>query len=76
MLRLESDKSDSMIVRNEFSAHAQKLDLARGRNSWCWPKEALPLRTRMVVEDNAAHEDVKEDDNEIELYMLTIAMKV
>ena len=64
MLRVESDKSDSMIVRNEFSAHAQKLDLARGRNSWCWPKEARPLRTRM------------EDDNEIELNMLTIAMKV
>lgn len=29
-----------------------------------------------MVEDNAAHEDVKEDDNEIELNMLTIAMKV
>ena len=28
----------------------------------------------MVAEDNAVHEDVMEDDNEIELNMLTIAM--
>ena len=25
------------------------LDLARGRDSWCWPKGAQPLGTRMVV---------------------------
>ena len=24
------------------------LDLARGRDSWCWPKEARPLGTRMT----------------------------
>ena len=26
----------------------QVLDLARGRDSWCWPKGARPLGTRMI----------------------------
>ena len=25
------------------------VDLARGRDSWCWPKGARPLRTRMFL---------------------------
>ena len=28
------------------------LDLARGRDSWCWPKGARPLGTRMAPDPN------------------------
>ena len=35
-------------LQNEYSAHAQKLVMARGLDSWCWPKELRPLGTRMV----------------------------
>ena len=49
MLRVKSDKSDwfwsqSIVFTNPF-----KTDLARGRDSWCWPKGARPLGTRMVL---------------------------
>ena len=57
----------------------RKLDPAKGHNSWCWPKGAWPLWTTMVAEGYAVREDVKEvqeDDNEIELNMLVIVMKI
>ena len=31
------------------------LDLARGRDSWCWPKGARPLGTRMAKLHKARH---------------------
>ena len=51
MLRVKSDKSDwlwsqSIVFTNPFKT-GMSLDLARGRDSWCWPKGARPLRTRM-----------------------------
>ena len=33
----------------DFSAHAQKLGLARGFDSCCWPKGSWPLGTRMWI---------------------------
>ena len=52
MLRVKCDKSDwfwsqSIVFTNPFKT-GMSLDLARGRDSWCWPKGARPLRTRMV----------------------------
>ena len=49
--RIKSDKSDwfwsqSIVFTNPFKP-GMSLDLARGRDSWCWPKGARPLGTRM-----------------------------
>ena len=51
MLRVKSDKSDwfwfqSIVFTNPFKT-GMSLDTARGRDSWCWPKGARPLGTRM-----------------------------
>ena len=51
MLRVKSDKSDwfwsqSIVFTNPFKTR-MSLELARGRDSWCWPKGARPLGTRM-----------------------------
>ena len=51
MLWVKSDKSDwfwshSIVCTNPFKT-GMSLDLARGRDSWCWPKGARPLGTRM-----------------------------
>ena len=53
MLRVKSDKSDwfwsqSIVFTNPFKT-GMSLDLARGRDSWCWPKGARPLGTRSAV---------------------------
>ena len=52
MLRIKSDKSvwlwsQSIVFTNPFKT-GRSLDLARGRDSWCWPKGARPLGTRML----------------------------
>ena len=52
MLRVKSDKSDwfwphSIVFTKPFKT-GMSLDRARGRDSWCWPKGARPLGTRMV----------------------------
>ena len=52
MLRVKSDKSDwfwsqSIVFTNPFKT-GMSLDLARSRDSWCWPKGARPLGTRMM----------------------------
>ena len=51
-LWVNSDKSDwfwsqSIVFTNPFKT-GMSLDRARGRDSWCWPKGARPLGTRMV----------------------------
>ena len=51
MLWVKSDKSDwfwfqSIVFTNPFKT-GMLLDKARGRHSWCWPKGARPLGTRM-----------------------------
>ena len=51
MLWVKSGKSDwfwsqSIEFTNPFKTGIS-LDLARGRDSWCWPKGAPPLGTRM-----------------------------
>ena len=51
MFRVESDKSDwfwsqSIVFTKPFKT-GMSLDQARGRDSWCWPKGARPLGTRM-----------------------------
>ena len=51
MLRFKSEKSDwfwsqSIVFRKLFKT-GMSLDLARGRDSWCWPKGAWPLGARM-----------------------------
>ena len=51
LLRVKSDKSDwfwsqSIVFTTPFKTR-MSLDLARGRNSWCWPKGAHPLGTRI-----------------------------
>ena len=51
MLWVTSDKSDwfwsqSIVFTNPFKT-GMSLDLARGRDSWCWPKGTRPLGTRM-----------------------------
>ena len=51
MLRVKSDKSDwfwsqSIVFSKPFKTRTS-LDLARGRDSWCWPKGARPLGTGM-----------------------------
>ena len=52
MLRVKFDKSDwfwshSIVFTNPFKS-GMSLDVARGRDSWCWPKGARPLATRML----------------------------
>ena len=54
MLRVKSDKSDwfwsqSIVFTNPFKTE-MSLDLARGCDSWCWPKGAWPLGTRIKCE--------------------------
>ena len=48
MLRVKSDKSN-WLWSQIHSKTGMLLDLARGRDSWCWPKGARPLGTRMVI---------------------------
>ena len=36
----------AIVFTNPFKT-GMSLDLARGRDSWCWPKGARPLGTRM-----------------------------
>ena len=53
MLRIKPDKSDwfwsqSIVFTKPFKS-GMSLDLARGHDSWCWPKGARPLGTRMKV---------------------------
>ena len=55
MLWVKSDKSDwfwsqSIVFTNPFNT-GMSLDRARGRDSWCWPKGARPLGTRMDIRD-------------------------
>ena len=40
-------RSQSIVFTKPFK-HGMSLDLARGRDSWCWPKGARPLGTRML----------------------------
>ena len=52
MLRVKSGKSDwfwsqSTVFTKPFKT-GMPLDRSRGRDSWCWPKGARPLGTRMV----------------------------
>ena len=56
MLRFKSDKSDwfwsqSIMFTNPFKT-GMSFDQARGRDSWCWPKGARPLGTRMFATNN------------------------
>ena len=49
----KSDQSDwfwfqSIVFTDPFKTR-MSLDLARGRDSWCWPKGARPLWTRMSI---------------------------
>ena len=44
-LRLDSEHAQS--DRKSVNRGLLMLDLARGRDSWCWPKGARPLGTRM-----------------------------
>ena len=48
MMRLDAEhaQSDGKSVKRGLPV----LDLPRGRDSWCWPKGARPLRTRMFCE--------------------------
>ena len=51
MFRVKSDISDwfwsqSTVFSKPFK-NGMSLDRARGRDSWCWPKGARPLGTRM-----------------------------
>ena len=53
ILKVKSDKSDwfwsqSIVFSKPFKTRTS-LDLARGRDSWCWPKGARPLGTRMSL---------------------------
>ena len=53
MFRVKFDKSDwfwsqSILFTKPFK-NGMPLDQARGRDSWCWPKGARPLGTRMVL---------------------------
>ena len=51
MFRIKFDKSDwswsQCIVLTKPFRNGMPLDKARGRDSWCWPKGARPLGTRM-----------------------------
>ena len=53
MFRVKSDKSDwfwsQSIVFSKPFKNGMSLDRARGRDSWCWPKGARPLGTRMTL---------------------------
>ena len=68
MLRVSSDKSDwfwsQAIVFTKPFKTGMSLDLARGRDSWCWPKGARPLGTRMFCSHLRTKEmlDGVEDD--------------
>ena len=53
LLRVKSDKSDwfwsqSIVFSKPFKTR-MSLDLARGRDSLCWPKGARPLGTRITT---------------------------
>ena len=52
MLRVRSDTSYWFLSHSiEFVKPIRtgiSLDLSRGRDSWCWPKGARPLGTRMA----------------------------
>ena len=53
LFRVKSDKSDwlwsqSIVFTKPFK-NGMSLDGARGRDSWCWPKGAQPLGTRMAT---------------------------
>ena len=53
MFRVMSDKSDwlwsqSIVFTKPFK-NGMSLDMARGRDFWCWPKGARPLGTRMLI---------------------------
>ena len=53
MFRVKFEKSDwfwsQSIVFTKAFKNGMPLDEARGRDSWCWPKGARPLGTRMRV---------------------------
>ena len=56
MFRVKFDKSDwfwsqSIVFTKPFE-NWMSLDQARGRDSWCWPKGARPLGTRMEEFEN------------------------
>ena len=60
MLRVKSNKSDlfwsqSIVFTKPFKT-GMSLDQTRGRDSWCRPKGARPLGTRMVLNRNRAFE--------------------
>ena len=56
MFRVKSDISDwfwsQSIVFSKPFKNGMSLDRARGRDSWCWPKGARPLGTRMAKEES------------------------
>ena len=59
MFRVKFDKSDwfwsqSIVFTKPFKT-GMSLERARGRDSWCWPKGARPLGTRMLVILLTAH---------------------
>ena len=53
MFRVKSDKSDwfwsQSIVFSKPFKNGMSLDRTRGRDSWCWPKGAWTLGTRMLI---------------------------
>ena len=51
LVRLDSEhaQSDGKSVNRGLPL----LDLARGRDSWCWPKGARPLGTRMTRDQSS-----------------------
>ena len=54
MFRVKPDKSDwlwsqSIVFTKPVKNGIMSLDWARGRDSWCWPKGARPLGTRMQL---------------------------
>ena len=55
MLRAKSAKSDwfwsQSIVFIKLFKTGISLDLARGRDSWCWPNKTRPLGTRIWAPD-------------------------
>ena len=50
MLRIKSNWfwSQTIVLTKPFKT-GMSLDLARSRDSWCWPKGAGTLRTRMIL---------------------------
>ena len=58
MFRVKFDKPDwfwsqSIVFTKPFK-NEMSLDQARGRDSWCWPKGARPLGTRMKYDRTIA----------------------